>query len=152
MMTNFGSDRVRGEVLLIARILLALLFLTFGWGKLTDFSKTVAYMAQTGLPLPSVAALVAIVIEFFGSIALILGIWTRPLAVLLAFYTLASAFIGHPYWTLPDPGRYGNMINFYKNISIMGGFLLLYITGAGKYSIDAKLGWADTPPLPSQAL
>ena len=140
MMTNFGSDRVRDSVLLIARILLALLFLTFGWGKLTDFSKTVAYMAQTGVPLPSVAALVVIVIEFFGSIALILGVWTRPLAVLLAFYRLASAFIGHPYWTLPDPARYGNMINFYKNVCIMGGFLLLYITGAGKYSIDARLG------------
>ena len=149
-MINFGSDRVRDSVLLIARVLLAQLFLTFGWGKLTDFSKTVAYMAQTGVPLPSVAALVAIVIEFFGSIALILGVSTRPLAVLLAFYTLASAFIGHPYWTLPDhPARYANMINFYKNVCIMGGFLLLYITGAGKYSIDARLGSADAPPLRS---
>ena len=69
-MTNFGSERVKDEVLLIARILLALLFLTFGWSKLADYSGTVAYMTQTGLPLPAVAAVVAIVIEFFGAIAL----------------------------------------------------------------------------------
>ena len=151
-MTNFGSERVKDEVLLIARILLALLFLTFGWSKLADYSGTVAYMTQTGLPLPAVAAVVAIVIEFFGAIALMLGILTRPVAVLLGFYTLASAFIGHPYWTLPDPGRYGNIVNFYKNVSIMGGFLLLYITGAGRYSVDARLGLADAPPLRPQAL
>jgi len=151
-MTNFGSERVKDEVLLIARILLALLFLTFGWSKLADYSGTVAYMTQTGLPLPAVAAVVAIVIEFFGAIALMLGILTRPVAVLLGFYTLASAFIGHPYWTLSDPGRYGNMVNFYKNVSIMGGFLLLFITGAGKYSVDAKLGLGEAPPLRSRSL
>jgi putative oxidoreductase len=152
MITNFGSERVRDEALLIARILLALLFLTFGWSKITDYSGTVAYMTQTGLPLPSLAALVATVIEFFGAIALILGVWTRPLAVLFGLYTLASAFIGHPFWTLSDPSaHYGNMINFYKNVSILGGFLLLYITGAGRYSVDARLGLADAPPPRSQA-
>ena len=148
MFTDFGSGKVRDEALLVARVLLALLFLTFGWSKLTDYSGTVAYMTQAGLPLPSLAALVAIVIEFFGGLALILGVWTRPLAVLLGLYTLVSAIIGHPFWTMSDPAaRYGNEINFYKNISILGGFLLLYITGAGGYSVDARLGLADAPPL-----
>ncbi len=71
-------------------------------------------------------------------IAIILGILTRPLAVLLAFYTLAAALIGHHYWTMTGPAQYENMINFYKNVSIMGGCFLLYVTGAGKYSIDAR--------------
>ena len=62
IMTDLGSERIRDEALLIARILLAVLFLVFGWGKLTDYSGTVAYMTQVGAPLPSVAALVAIVI------------------------------------------------------------------------------------------
>jgi putative oxidoreductase len=57
-------------------------------------------MTQSGAPLPSVAALVAILIEFFGAIALILGVWTRPLAVLFAFFTLVAGFIGHRYWTM----------------------------------------------------
>ena len=153
MFTDFGSAKVRDEALLVARVLLALLFLTFGWSKLTDYSGTIAYMTQAGLPLPSLAALVAIVIEFFGGLALILGVWTRPLAVLLGLYTLASAIIGHPFWTLSDPAaHYGSEINFYKNISIVGGFLLLYITGAGRYSVDARLGLADAPPLRPQAL
>ena len=91
-------------------------------------------------------------IEFFGAIALMLGILTRPVAVLLGFYTLASAFIGHPYWTLPDPGRYGSMVNFYKNVSIMGGFLLLFVTGPGRYSVDARLGLPRTSPDRAQSL
>jgi len=139
-MTDFGSGKLRDEVILIARILLALLFLTFGWSKLTNYAGTVAYMTKTGLPLPSIAAIAAVVVELFGSIAIILGVWTRPVAVIVALYTVASAFIGHPYWTMTGADAYGNMINFYKNVCIMGGFLLLYVTGAGRYSIDAKLG------------
>ena len=138
-MTTFGAERVRDEILLVARILLVLLFLVFGWGKLTDYSGTIGYMAKTGAPLPSIAALVAIAVEVFVAIAVVLGAWTRPLAVLLALYTLATALIGHHFWTMEGAARYGNAINFYKNISIVGGFLLLYVTGAGRYSVDAKL-------------
>lgn len=141
-MTTFGFERVGDEVVLAARILLVVLFLIFGWGKLTDYSGTVGYMARTGAPMPEISALVAIVIELFVSIAVVLGAWTRPLAILLAVYVLATAFIGHHYWTMTGADQYANMTNFYKNISIMGGFLLLYITGAGKYSVDAKLGLA----------
>ena len=83
-MTTFGSERIRNEILLVARILLVLLFLVFGWGKLTDYAGTVGYMAKTGLPLPPVAALVALAVEVFVAVAVVLGIWTRPLAVLLA--------------------------------------------------------------------
>ena len=137
-------------VILIARILLAVLFLVFGWSKLIDYSGTAASMAQAGLPLPSVAALVAIVVEFFGAIALILGVWTRPVALIVAIYTLAAALIAHHYWTMTGGARMANMINFYKNLSIMGGFLLLYVTGAGKYSIDARLGRTGAAPLRTQ--
>jgi putative oxidoreductase len=149
-MNDFGAGRIRDEVILIARFLLALLFLIFGWEKLGDYSGTVAYMTQSGAPLPTIAALVAIVIEFVLSITIILGIWTRPLAVVLALYSLATAYIGHPYWSMEGVDRSANMINFYKNFSIIGGFMLLYLTGPGKYSIDARLGLVRTPPLRSQ--
>jgi len=141
-MMAFGSERIRDEVLLVARILLVVLFLVFGWGKLTNYSGTVGYMAQTGAPLPPVAALVAIAVEFFVALAVVLGVWTRPFAILLALYTLGTALIAHHYWTMEGTARYANAINFYKNISIIGGFLTLYVTGAGKYSVDAKLGSA----------
>lgn len=142
-MTTFSGERVRDEVVLAARILLIVLFVVFGWSKLTHYSATVSYMARTGVPLPSIATLVAIVVEFFVSLAVALGVWTRPLALLLALYTLGTALIGHHFWSMEGPARSANAINFYKNISIIGGFLLLYVVGPGKYSLDAMRGASD---------
>ncbi|NLS06960.1 DoxX family protein [Rhizobium sp. P32RR-XVIII] len=151
-MTDLGSGRIKDEALLIARIFLAVLFLVFGWGKLTDYPGTVAYMMSVGAPLPSVLARLAMVIEFFGGIGLVLGICVRPLALLYALFCLVAGLIGHRYWTLTGEYEYFmNKINFYKNISLMGGFFLLYVTGAGKYSIDAMLGLAGAPPRRTQA-
>jgi putative oxidoreductase len=137
------AERISDEIILVARILLVMLFVVFGWGKLTDYSGTVGYMTQTGVPVPSVATLVAIVIEFFVALAVVFGAWTRPLALLLALYTLGTALVAHHFWTMEGADRYGNAINVYKNISIIGGFLLLYVTGGGRYSVDARLGSAD---------
>lgn len=139
-MTTFGVERVKEEAILVARILLIVLFVVFGWSKLTDYSGTVGYMAHTGAPLPSLAALVAIVVEVFVALAVALGVWTRPLALLMALYTLGTALIGHPFWSMEGAARYANAINFYKNVSIIGGLLLLYVTGPGRYSLDAMLG------------
>jgi putative oxidoreductase len=138
-MTDLGAGKISDEVILIARILLVVLLLIFGWEKLNNYPATVGYMTQMGVPLPPISAVVVIVVEFFFSIAVVLGIWTRPLALVLALYALATAFIGHHYWTMTGAEQYANEINFYKNVSIMGGLLLLCVTGAGKYSIDALL-------------
>ena len=131
-------DKLSNELILLARILLVVLFVMFGWSKLTDFSGTVGYMASEGLPLPTLAAVVVILMEFFVGLAIVLGFCTRPLALLLALYTLGTAFIGHPYWTMEGAERMANMINFYKNFSIIGGLLLLCVTGPGRYSIDRR--------------
>jgi len=131
-------DGWRDELLLLARILLVILFVLFGYFKLTDFHGTIAEMTGAGLPIPTVAAAVVVILEFFVGIAILLGFFTRPLALLLAVYTLAAAFIGHHYWNMTGGAHMANMINFYKNVSIVGGFLLLCLTGPGKYSIDRK--------------
>jgi len=131
-------DGQKDGLILIARVLLMLLFILFGWSKITGFSGTVAYMASDGLPLPAVAAIIAIVMEFVVGIAIVIGFYTRPLAFLLALYTLATAFIGHHYWTMSGGAQMANMINFYKNLSIVGGLLLLCLTGPGRYSVDGK--------------
>ena len=141
-MTDLGSERIRDEALLIARILLAVLFLVFGWVKLTDYSWTVAYMTQSGAPLPSVAALVAIVIEFFGGIALILGVWTRPLAVLFAFFTLAAGLIGHRYWTMTGADRLMNMMQLLQERQPHGRFLPVVRHGRRKILNRRKIGAA----------
>lgn len=128
----------KDEILLIARILLVALFVLFGWSKLTGFSGTIAYMAAENAPLPTVAAVIAVVMELLVGLAIAVGFYTRPLAYLLTLYTLATAFIGHHYWTMPDAERMANMINFYKNLSIAGGLLLLCVAGPGKYSLDRR--------------
>ncbi|MFM0736159.1 DoxX family protein [Paraburkholderia xenovorans] len=131
-------ENQKDGVILVARILLMVLFVMFGWSKLTGFSGTVAYMATTGAPVPGLSAAIAVVMEFVVGLALLVGFYTRPLALLLALYTLGTAIIGHHYWNMTGEMQYANMINFYKNISIMGGLLLLVVTGAGKYSIDRR--------------
>ena len=135
-MQSFGAERIKDEVVLVARVLLIVLFVVFGWSKLTNYSGTVGYMTQVNLPMPSVTALVVIAVEVFVALAVAFGVWTRPLALLLALYTLGAALIGHHFWTMEGMDRYVHAVNFYKNLSIVGGLLLLYVTGAGKYSID----------------
>jgi putative oxidoreductase len=126
-MQNLGADRIKDEAILVARILLIMLFVVFGWSKLTNYSGTVGSMTQLNLPMPSVTALVVIAVEVFVALAIAFGAWTRPLVVLLALYTLGTTLIGHHFWTMEGAARNGNAINFYKNISIIGGLILLYV-------------------------
>ena len=128
----------RDGLLLLARLLLMVLFVIFGWFKVTGFSATVAYMGSVGVPMPTVVASVAVFLEFVVGLSIVVGFYTRPLALLLGFYTLAAAVIGHQFWHMVDPERIGTMINFYKNVSIAGGLLLLVIAGPGKYSLDKR--------------
>ncbi|QBR04467.1 DoxX family protein [Paraburkholderia pallida] len=123
---------------LLARVLLMVLFVTFGWVKLADISGAVASMTTIGAPFPALSAIIAIVMELFIGIALMVGFYTRPFALVVAVYTLGTAIIGHHYWTMTGSAQHANMINFYKNISIIGGLLLLCVTGPGKYSVDRR--------------
>ena len=131
-------ENQKDAVILGARILLMVLFVMFGWSKLTGFSGTVAYMTSSGAPVPELSAIIAVVMEFVVGIVLLVGFFTRPLALLLAVYTLGTAIIGHHFWNMTGAVQYDNMIHFYKNISVIGGLLLLCVTGAGKYSIDRR--------------
>ncbi|MCC8395266.1 DoxX family protein [Paraburkholderia sp. MMS20-SJTR3] len=131
-------ENQRDVVLLVARILLMVLFVMFGWSKLTGFAGTVAYMASTGAPAPALSAVIAVVMELVVGVALLVGFFTRPLALLLALYTLGTAIIGHHYWNMTGAMQYDNMIHFYKNIAIIGGLLLLCVSGPGKYSLDRR--------------
>jgi len=91
-----------------------------------------------GAPMPTVAAGVAVIMEFFVAILLILGFYTRPLAFLFALFVIGTAVIGHPFWNMVDPARAANSVQFFKNLSICGGLLLLSVTGAGKFSVDGR--------------
>jgi putative oxidoreductase len=116
---------------LTGRSLLALLFLLSGFGKLGAYGATVAYMSSQGVP----GALLPVVIatELLGGIAIILGWKTRIVAFLLAGFSLLTALTFHN--NLADQIQ---MIMFFKNISIAGGFLLLVANGAGPLSLDGR--------------
>jgi putative oxidoreductase len=144
-----GSVMINGvndEVILVARLFLATLFLIFGWRKLRDYSGTVSQMAQDGdgLPAPGLTAAIAIFMELPVAFAVAVGAFTRPLAVLMVLYTLGTSLVEHRYWTIRGADYVDSLEGFYKNLSIMGGFLLLYMTGAGKYSFDVLCGMAVT--------
>jgi len=127
-------------VILAARLFLAALYLIFGRRKLRDFSGTVRQMVQDRLPMPVLAAAVATFMELPVAFAVAVGAFTCSAASLMALYTLGTSLAEHRYWTVTGTGRLDSMEAFYKNLGITGGFLLLAITGAGRYSIDAL--WA----------
>ncbi|ABP61699.1 MULTISPECIES: DoxX family protein [Enterobacteriaceae] len=133
---DFGQSR--SLILLIARIAVVVLFIIFGIPKMTGFDGTVQYMTSLGAPMPMLAAIIAVVMEVPAAILIVLGFFTRPLAVLFVFYTLGTAVIGHHYWDMSGDAVMPNMINFYKNVSIAGAFLLLAVTGPGAISIDRR--------------
>jgi putative oxidoreductase len=128
-------ERHRDILILAARILLMVLFVSSGWSKLVDYPGTVAYLASLNTPLPAVAAAVAVIMEFFVAIALVVGVWVRPLALLFALFVVGTGVIGHPFWSMEGAERAMNMTQYYKNLSIAGGLLLLAVTGAGRLAL-----------------
>ncbi len=123
---------LNAPVLLVARILLGIFFVISGWGKLTAYAGTAGYMAMHGVP--AVLLPLVILTELGGGLAIILGVFTRWVAVALAGFTLLTALIFHN-----DLGDMNQYINFMKNVTIAGGFLVLFTTGAGAFSIDQRL-------------
>lgn len=117
-----------------ARLLMSLIFIVSGWGKLTGYSGTLGYFASMGLPLPALVTPLVILIELGGGLALLVGLKTRWVAAILAAFSVASALIAHTNFA--DPNQ---MNNFMKNLAMAGGFLLLVRYGAGSPSIDARL-------------
>jgi putative oxidoreductase len=118
----------------LGRIGLSLLFIISGWGKIAAYAGTQQYMEASGVPgflLPLVIAA-----ELGGGILIVLGFFTRWVALALAVFSLVAAVLFH----LPHFADQGQAINFWKNLSIAGGFLVLAAHGAGAYSIDAKRG------------
>lgn len=133
-------NSLQNPMTLIGRLLLAALFLPAGISKIGGFAGTVGYIASKGAPLPEVAAIIAIVVEVGGGLALILGFGTRWAALALAAFTLVATFMFHNYWAMPAEQQMVQQLMFMKNIAVVGGLLILAAWGAGAWSLDAKKG------------
>ncbi len=128
-------ERNRDGMILFVRIVMMVMFMYSGFGKLTDFQGTVGYLASLHAPVPQLAAAVSVAMELGVGIALILGLWVRPLALLLAVFVLCASCMGHPFWTMQGADRAMNLLQFLKNLSIISGLLLLVVTGGGRYAL-----------------
>ena len=117
---------------LLGRLGLSLIFIIYGWGKIAGYAATQGYMESAGVPgalLPLVIAL-----ELGGGLAILTGAFTRWIALALAAFSLVSAALFHA-----DFADAGQAINFWKNVAMAGGFLMLAAHGAGKFSVDHAL-------------
>ena len=114
------------------RIFLSTIFLIEGMNKIFNYENTIEYMEN--FSVPAYLAIPAIIVEILFPLLLIVGYQTKISALVLAIFTLATALIFHTDFT-----NQMQLTSFLKNFAIAGGFLIIFVNGAGKYSIDHKL-------------
>lgn len=131
------AARLQDPLLLVGRIMIGWIFLTSGWGKVTNVSAFAANMPKMGMP--EFMGYIAAYGEFLGGLLLIVGLASRYAAALLAVFTITATFLAHRYWDYPPEQQGAQSGQFWKNIAITGGFLAYFVAGAGRYSVDAML-------------
>ena len=124
-------------LLLVARVLIGLIFVQSGWRKLMDIPAFVASMPRRDLP--AFLGYVAPPVEFIGGLAILLGFATRYTALVMFLFVVIATFSSHRYWNFPQAQQANQQSHFMKNVCMMGGILLLFVTGAGRLSLDALL-------------
>jgi len=117
----------------VGRVLMSLIFILSGFGKLTAAGATIGYIASTGLPLPEVGYGLSVIVELGGGLLLLAGLWTRWVALVLAAFCLFTAFVFHGFADM------NGQIHAMKNFAMAGGFLYVAAYGAGLWSVDALL-------------
>ena len=136
-MLNSAAARLTDTFVLVARVLIGWLFLTNGFEKLMHMAATAGYLEQLKVPFANLMAWPTMAGELLIGIALILGLATRCAAVASVAFTAVATLLAHRYWELPPGQQSGEYIHFCKNLAIIGGGLLLFVTGPGCFSVDA---------------
>ena|SRR3990172_1464214 len=121
---------------LAGRILIALIFIMSGWGKITGFEGTVGYIASKGLPLPQAVAVIAIILELGGGLMVVAGYKARWGAAALIVFTAVAALFFHNFWAVPADQAQNQMAHFMKNLAIIGGLLYVAVHGSGPLSVE----------------
>jgi len=133
-------------ICLISRILMSAVFVVYGYLKFVDVgsilnnagTKRFMDLVASGAPAPSWLGYLIAAIELFGGIAILIGVKTRWVAWALVVYLIIATALGHPFWLLEGAARGANQAHFYKNLAMIGGYLLLALVGPGRYSVDNR--------------
>ncbi len=128
----------QGLPLLIARILIALMFVGAGVSKFTGLEGTAGYIGSVGLPMPMALALASGAVEVLAGVMLIVGWQARWAALALAVFTLVASVLFHNFWAMPADKAFMQQLMFMKNLAITGGLLFVFAFGAGTLSLDAR--------------
>jgi putative oxidoreductase len=124
-------------LLMLARLTLGAIFVLSGYGKLRGFEGFAASLTNRGVPMAQLFGVLGVAAEFGGGLAVVLGFMTRYAALLMIAFIIVATGIAHRFWEVPDPAAHiAQMTNFMKNLSMLGGFLLLFAMGGGKLSLD----------------
>ena len=135
---TFPTTPAQDALSLLGRVLIALLFVPAGWGKIAGFTGTVGYIASKGVPLPEVCAAIAIGAELGLALLLLVGWQTRWAALGLAVFTVVITFIFHNFWGVPAEQVMQQQQAFFKNMAIVGGLLAIVAWGPGGWSLDGR--------------
>jgi putative oxidoreductase len=136
--TDGFAIRSGDAFVLVGRVLIGWLFFISGWAKLGNIAGFAAYLTNLKVPGASFWAWPGAIAEFLIGIALILGIASRYAALFTFVYLIIATALAHRYWEYPAAQQFAQYNNFLKNLSIMGASLFLFVTGAGRFSVD---GW-----------
>ena len=131
-------NKLQDPLALVGRILLALMFVLGGFSKIGGFAGTVGYMQAKGIPAASLLAVLTILLELGGGLALVAGLYTRWVALALGLFTLLVSFIFHNFWAMSAADQMANQLYFMKNMGVAGGMFMLAAFGAGALSLDAR--------------
>ena len=132
------SAQLRRFGQLFARVLLCAIFLMSGFGKISDWQGTTGYMAAKGMPAVSLFLAGAILLELGGGLSLLLGFRARAGAAALTLFLIPATLIFHNFWAFEGMDQRLQMINFLKNLAILGGLIQTMVYGAGAFSLDAR--------------
>ena len=121
--------------LLIGRVLLALVFLMTVWTG----GPAAAYLKSLNYPAPDLMSVLAHVVEWIVVISLILGVGTRYGALLGLVFVVIAFATAHRYWEFPQASQTLQYVFLSKDIAIVGGLLVLFVAGGGRFSVDEKL-------------
>jgi putative oxidoreductase len=132
------NPNISNAAALVGRILLAVIFLISGIGKITGYAGTGAYMASKGLPMVEILLPLTILTELGGGLLLAIGFKARWAALWLFLFLIPLTLIFHAFWGLDPKAAQMQQIHFLKNVAIMGGMLMVFAFGPGPYSVDKR--------------